>query len=164
MIWKEGISFPSFVYKELALKKLLLLIFLLHGGITFAQLQKPVKWSYSAKKINKQEAEVYLKATIQNGWHIYAMQVSGGPIPTSFHFSSSKSYRLIGKTLEPKPLIKYDKVLKKNLAFFENEVVFKQRIKLLRPKVVVSGLLEFMVCSDKSCLPAEEVAFKIPVS
>lgn len=146
------------------MKRLLLFILAMQSGITFAQLQKPVRWSYLSKKINKQEAEVYLKATIQNGWHIYSMQVSGGPIPTSFHFSPSKSYSLIGKTVQPKPLTKYDKVLQKNLTFFEREVVFKQHIKLLKPNVAVSGVLEFMVCSDKSCLPAEEVAFKIPVS
>lgn len=146
------------------MKRLLLFVFLIQSGIAFAQLNKPVSWSYKAVKINKQEAEVYLKATIQNGWHIYSMQVSGGPIPTSFRFSVSKAFQLIGKTIEPKPLTQYDKVIKKNLTFFEREVVFKQRIKLLQSKAVVSGVLEFMVCSDRSCLPAEEVAFKIPVS
>ncbi|SOD20244.1 protein-disulfide reductase DsbD domain-containing protein [Pedobacter xixiisoli] len=146
------------------MKRLILFVLLMQSGMAFAQLQKPVTWSYLSKKINKQEAEVYLKATIQNGWHIYSMQVSGGPIPTSFHFSPSKAYRLIGKTIAPTPLAKYDKVIQKKITFFEKEVVFKQRIKLLKPKVVVSGVLEFMVCSDKSCLPAEEVAFKIPVS
>lgn len=146
------------------MKRILLLFFLVNSGLAFGQLQRPVKWSYLSKKINTREAEVYLKATIQNGWHIYSMQVSGGPIPTSFRFSTSKSYHLIGNTVASKPLIKYDKVLKKNLTFFEREVVFKQRIKLLKPNVVVNGLLEFMVCSEKVCLPAEEVAFKIPVS
>ncbi len=146
------------------MKRLLLFVLLMQSGLAFAQLHKPVKWSYLSKKINEHEAEVYLKATIQNGWHIYSMRVSGGPIPTSFRFNPSKAYGLVGKVMEPTPLAKYDKVVKKNLAFFEREVVFKQRIKLLKPKVVVSGVLEFMVCSDKSCLPAEELAFKIPVS
>ncbi|MFN0255886.1 protein-disulfide reductase DsbD domain-containing protein [Pedobacter ureilyticus] len=146
------------------MKKLLVFIFLLQGGVVLAQLQRPVKWSYLAKKINSKEAEVFMKATVASGWHIYSMQVSGGPTKTSFNFNPSKSYSLIGKTLEPKPKVKYDKVLQKNLTFFEKEVVFKQRIKLHQPSAVVSGVLEFMVCSDKSCLPAEEVAFKIPVS
>lgn len=146
------------------MKKLLLLVLIIQSSLSYAQLQKPVRWSYLAKKVNKQEAEVYIKATVASGWHIYSMQVSGGPTKTSFSFTPSKSYSLIGKTLEPKPLVKYDKVLKKNLTFFEREVVFKQNVRLLKPNVVVSGVLEFMVCSDKSCLPAEEVAFKIPVS
>lgn len=146
------------------MKKLLLLVFFIQSSLGYAQLHKPVTWSYLAKKINKQEAEVYIKATVASGRHIYSMQVSGGPTKTSFSFTPSKSYALIGETLEPTPLVKYDKVLKKNLTFFEREVVFKQKVKLLKPNVVVSGILEFMVCSDKSCLPAEEVAFKIPVS
>lgn len=122
-----------------------------------------MKWSYFAKKINQQEAEVYIKATVARGWHIYAMQDSEGPTKTSFSFTPSSSYRLIGKILAPTPIIKFDKVLQKKLSYFENEVVFKQKIKLLKPKAVVSGVLEFMACSDKSCLPAEEVPFKIPI-
>lgn len=145
------------------MKKLLLFILLLAGNPAFAQLHKPVKWSYLAKKINKHEAEVYIKATVASGWHIYAMQVSEGPTKTSFNFTPSSSYRLIGKTLEPKPIVKFDKVLQKKLSYFEKEVVFKQKIKLLKPKAVVSGVLEFIACSDKSCLPAEEVPFKIPI-
>lgn len=123
-----------------------------------------MKWSYLAKKISKQEAKVFIKATVANGWHIYSMQVSGSPTKTSFNFTPSKSYSLIGKTLEPNPLVKYDKILQKNLTFFEREVVFTQKIKLLKSNVIVSGVLEFMACSDKSCLPAEEVVFKIPIS
>lgn len=145
------------------MRKLLLFAIILQSSVVCAQLYKPVKWSYLAKRLNKQEAEVHIKATVASGWHIYSMQVSGGPIKTSFNFTPSKSYNLIGKTLEPKPIAKYDKVLRKNLTFFEGEVVFKQKVKLLKPNVVVSGVLEFMVCSDKSCLPAEEIAFKIPV-
>lgn len=145
------------------MKKLLLFVLLLTSGTAFAQLHKPVKWSCFAKKINRQEAEIYIKATVANGWHIYAMQVSGGPTKTSFSFTPSSSYRLIGETLEPQPIVKFDKVLQKKLSYFEKEVVFKQKIKLLKPKAVVSGVLEFMACSDKSCLPAEELPFKIPI-
>jgi hypothetical protein len=49
----------------------------------FAQIHKPVKWTVASKKLNNKEAVVYVKATIQNGWHIYSQNVKdGGPIPT----------------------------------------------------------------------------------
>jgi hypothetical protein len=34
-----------------------------------AQIETPVKWSYAAKKINSKEAVVFIKATINDGWH-----------------------------------------------------------------------------------------------
>ena len=130
----------------------------------FAQLENPVTWQYAAKKINKQEAVIYIKATIASGWYIYAMQTNNGPTKTRFNFTPSKYYSLIGKTLQPKPAVKYDKYFKKNIAFFEREVTFKQKVKLLKNNAVISGILEFMTCNDKSCLPAEEIAFKIAVN
>jgi hypothetical protein len=50
---------------------------------TGPQVLSPVKWSYAAKKISQNEADIYLKATIDDGWHIYSTaQKDGGPIKT----------------------------------------------------------------------------------
>jgi hypothetical protein len=35
-----------------------------------AQILTPVHWSYGAKKISSTEAVVFIKATIDNGWHV----------------------------------------------------------------------------------------------
>lgn len=146
------------------MKSLLFFLMLIWCTPTVAQLHKPVKWSYASKKINKQEAVIYIKATIASDWYIYAMQANSAPTKASFNFTPSKSYGLIGKTLQPKPAVRYDKYFKKDIAFFEKEVTFKQKIKLLKNNVAVNGILEFMACSNKSCLPAEEVAFKIVIN
>ena len=37
---------------------------------SFAQILKPVKWSYASKRINDNEAIVFIKATMEKGWHI----------------------------------------------------------------------------------------------
>src|SRR6476660_9942665 len=93
----------------------------------FAQLENPVTWSYAAKKISNTEAVVYLKATIEDDWHIYSQNIkAGGPNKTAFCFASSKDYSLIGKPSEPKPITKYEKVFKMDVLYFENEVVFQQ--------------------------------------
>ena len=142
----------------------LLLFLLLSGFFAHAQLLDPVKWSYHSKKLKNNEAEIYMKASIASGWHIYAMQFNEPPMRTSFRFKPSPSYALIGKVKAPRSTAKYDKNFKKNLYFFEKEVVFTQKIKLLKAKGFVNGVLEFMACNDKSCLPAKEVSFQIPVS
>ena len=148
------------------MKKMFLLItgLILTIG-AYAQIEKPVKWSYAAKKISNTEAVVLLKATIQGGWHIYSVNLKdGGPIKTSFTFSPSKEYALIGKVSEPAPQTKYEKSFSMNVTYFENSVVFQQKIKLKSVKAtVVKGQLEYMTCNDKKCLPPEDVDFSIPL-
>lgn len=130
----------------------------------FAQIEKPVTWSYAAKKVSKTEAIIYLKATIDNSWHIYSQDMKdGGPIKTTFTFSPSKDFSLIGKTIEPKPIKKYESTFKMNVNYFEKAVVFQQKIKLNKATTTVKGVVEFMVCNDTKCLPPEEVEFSIPV-
>jgi len=148
------------------MKKLLLLIAVLVISTgAFAQIEAPVKWSYAAKRLSKTEAVVLLKATIQSGWHIYSQNVKdGGPIKTTFTFKPSKDYAPAGKATEPAAITKFEKVFGMNVSYFENAVVFQQKIKLKSPKAsAVSGSVEFMTCNDKKCLPPESVDFTIPL-
>ena len=119
-----------------------------------SQILKPVKWSYLAKKTSKTEATLLIRATIDNGWHIYSQNIAdGGPIKTSFSFTPAKTFAVVGKTIEPKPVTK-----------FEKTVTFQQKVKLTGGKTVIKGSVEFMVCDDHQCLPPETVEFSIPVS
>lgn len=130
----------------------------------FAQIEKPVTWSYAAKKVSKTEAVLYIKATIEDKWHIYSQNIKdGGPVKTTFSFSPSKDFGLVGKTTEPKAVVKYESTFKMNVSYFENSVIFQQKIKLNKATTVVKGKVEFMVCNDKQCLPPEEVEFSVPV-
>lgn len=147
------------------MKKIILLtLFTLGSFSLYAQILVPVKWSYAAKKINDKEAIVLLKATIDQGWHIYSQQVTdGGPVPTSFRFDAAKNYQLIGQTGESKPQTKYEKTFGMEVKFFEKSALFQQKVKLLSGNVIVKGKLEYMVCNDQKCLPPEEINFSIPV-
>ncbi|MDB5123644.1 MAG: sugar transporter [Mucilaginibacter sp.] len=147
------------------MKKLLFLTALIAMSAgAFAQIEAPVKWSYASKKISSTEAIVFLKATMQKGWHIYSLNVEDGPIKTSFDFSPSKEYSLIGKPSEPKPISHYDKNFKINVTYFENTVIFQQKIKLKSPKAsVIKGKLEYETCNDIKCLPPEDLDFSIPL-
>ena len=130
----------------------------------FAQLDEPVSWSYVAKKTSATEATVYIKASIEENWHLYSQTVKpGGPNKTIFTFAKSKDYTLVGGTTEPKPISKFEKVFNMNVPYFTDEVVFQQKIKLNKGATTVKGKVEFMVCDDKKCLPPNEIAFSVPV-
>ncbi|MEO6523043.1 MAG: protein-disulfide reductase DsbD N-terminal domain-containing protein [Mucilaginibacter sp.] len=129
-----------------------------------AQILTPVKWSYGFKSISKVEVVVFLKATIDQGWHVYSQTVKdGGPVKTSFTFTPSAAYTLVGKTIEPQPIIKFEKVFGMDVRYFEREVVFQQKIKLKTGRVTVKGQLEYMTCNDRKCLPPDDVEFHIDV-
>ena len=130
----------------------------------YSQILKPVTWSYAAKRNSATEATLYIKATIDEGWHLYSQFVKdGGPIKTTFDFPAAKTYVLVGKTTEPKPITKYEPTFRMDVGYFEKSVIFQQKIKLNSKNIVVKGSLEFMVCNDKQCLPPEQIAFSIPV-
>jgi thiol:disulfide interchange protein DsbD len=149
------------------MKKLLFLaaLWIISLG-AYAQIETPVKWSYGAKKISSTEAVIFIKATIQSGWHIYSINVKdGGPIKTSFTFAPSKEYALIDKVAEPTPLTKYEKAFSMNVSYFENSVIFQQKIKLKSANTtVVKGQLEYMTCNDKKCLPPEDLDFSVSIA
>jgi len=147
------------------MKKLLLLMtVLLISAASYAQIESPVKWSYAAKKLNSNEAVIFLRATIQDGWHIYSLNVGdGGPIKTSFKFTPSKEYALVGTVSEPAPIKKYEDAFKMNVTYFEKTVTFQQKIKLKGKVSAIKGQLEYMTCNDKKCLPPEDVDFSIPL-
>ncbi|KIA91588.1 sugar transporter [Pedobacter kyungheensis] len=131
---------------------------------SYSQILKPVTWSYAAKKTSPTTATIFIKATIDRGWHLYSQFVKdGGPVKTTFTFPAAKDFTLIGKTIEPKPVTKYEATFKMDVSYFENSVVFQQKVKLTGKNAVVKGSVEFMVCDDKQCLPPEQVDFSVPV-
>ncbi|WP_374163912.1 protein-disulfide reductase DsbD N-terminal domain-containing protein [Arcticibacter sp. MXS-1] len=145
-------------------KVLLASLAVLFSTLVNAQILKPVKWAYASKRLSKTEAVVLIKATIEDGWHIYSQNVAdGGPIATSFTFSPAKTYSLKGKTVEPAPVSKFEKTFNMNVKYFEKSVIFQQRVVLKAGQPVIKGKLEYMACNDSKCLPPEEVEFSVPV-
>ncbi len=145
-------------------KALLLLFFTATAFLTKAQVYHPVHWSYAAKRLNKTEAIVLIKADIESPWHIYStVQHDGGPIKTSFAFSKPTDYELAGNITEPRPITKYEDAFKMNVLYFEHSAIFQQKIKLNTGKTIVKGSVKFMCCNDKQCLAPEVISFSIPV-
>lgn len=145
-------------------KIFVLLAFLFAGILASAQVISPVKWSYAAKKDKNGTATVFLKATIEPPWHIYSVnQKPGGPAKTSFTFVPSKDYTLVGRLDEPTPISRFEEVFGLTVNYFEKSVVFSQRIKLKANETLVKGKVSFMACTNKECLPPDEVEFSIPI-
>lgn len=143
---------------------LLLLISIFALTDTSAQIQRPVKWSFSCDRKDA-DGTLVLKAKIDKGWHLYGQNIpAGGPIPTSFKFNPDKKFALSGKTAEPAAEEVYDPNFDMKVTYFADEAVFRQKVRFTSGEsFVISGTVEFMVCNDQMCLPPDEVEFEIQV-
>ncbi|MCE9538461.1 MAG: thioredoxin family protein [Bacteroidetes bacterium] len=131
-----------------------------------AQIFDPVKWDFSSNKISDCEYELIINAKLDGNWHLYGQKSYGdeGPIPTSFHFTKSSNYELIGKAKESKLIKKFEPVWNFELQFFEHNAVFTQKIKINSDKPFeIKGNLEFMVCNESQCLPPTTKDFNFKV-
>lgn len=146
-------------------KYLLLALTVLGFAGAFAQ-EKPVSWTFTAKKIAEKTYEVHLTATITGDWHLYSQNVGvDGPVPTTFSFTKNPLLTLDGKPKELGKLIKKkEDVWDGVVNYYEHNVNFVQVVKVKgAAKTNLAGKVEFMVCNDEKCLPPAEVAFSVNV-
>ena len=140
---------------------------LLFSNILFAQIQNPVSWSATSKKIADKTYEIHLTANIDNGWHTYSQTTpDGGPVPTSITFTKNPLLTLDGKTKEVGKLEKhYEPLFGVDVKQFSEKVDFVQTIKLKAPvKTSVNLAVEFEVCNDKQCMPPSTRKFTVALN
>jgi len=148
------------------MKRFLLLAFsMLTAGFVFAQAENPVAWSFSSKKINDNVYEVHIKATLQNGWHLYSQKQPKDAIaqPTVISFTKHPLIEFDGSVKEVGKLEKFvDKELDVSANQYSNSVTFVQKVKLKgKAKTNVMGKLEYQVCTDEKCLPSKTINLSI---
>jgi thiol:disulfide interchange protein DsbD len=127
-----------------------------------AQIYDPVKWSFELKDLPSAEKEIVFKANIEDGWHMYDMNLpEGGPVSTSISFEILQGAELIGKVVASvSPTEVFDNQFDMNIRWFEHTVSFTRKIKITDfKKFRLSGEVEYMVCNDEKCLPPERVPF-----
>ena len=146
-------------------KYLSVLILFFTISSAFAQIDNPVQWSWTAKKVADRTYELHMTANINGKWHIYAQEAGEGPEPTTFSFANNPLVKLEGKVKEIGKLEKsYDPNFKSTLKFYGEKVDFIQKVKLKSSvATVVKGTVIYMVCDDKKCLPPKEIPFSIKV-
>jgi thiol:disulfide interchange protein len=148
------------------LRKILFIILLsAPSAFLCAQIYDPVSWDFGYEKKGDNKYELIFTATIEKGFHIYAMDVpKGGPIPTSFTFDSLPGYVLEGK---PEEITKPDEVFDEAFGFkiktISNKAEFRQMITGIKPAFTVKGTVSFMSCNNQTCSPPKDVDFTIDI-
>jgi len=130
-----------------------------------ALAQDPVHWSLAAASKDPIAAgrrfDAALKATIDKGWHLYALdEPAGGPPATTVSLPPSKTFLLAGAVSAPPGVRTLDPNFNVETEFFEDEVTF------LLPLRVAAGTADgrytlevtstWVTCNDRLCLPPTE--------
>lgn len=129
-----------------------------------AQVQNPVHWTFTAKKLNTTTYEIHLTGVIDAGWHTYSQTTpDGGPVPTAITFSANPLVTLVGKPAEVGKLDRhFEKLFGVDVKQFSGKVDFVQRVTLKKPvRTNISGTVDFMVCNDHECLPPSNQTFSV---
>ena len=131
-------------------------------GMVNAQLMDPVKFKSALTTDDKGGGEIVFSGTIQSGWHVYSVNLgSGGPIEASFHAEKLQGVELVGKLrAEGKEISQFDPMFNATLRYFENSVRFVQKVRFTAKHYDIDCYLEYGACSDKVCMPPEEVPFR----
>lgn len=126
-----------------------------------AQMQDPVHFSVSQKKVAPDEIEVTFSGKIDAGWHVYSTALpADGPISATITTEKNEGAAPKGSLgHRGKEINQYDNMFGMNLRFFENSVTFYQRYKLTGKAYHVKGYLEYGSCNDEMCMPPTQVEF-----
>ncbi|SVC85457.1 uncharacterized protein METZ01_LOCUS338311, partial [marine metagenome] len=143
------------------MKKILVIIFTIASVCVSAQIFDPVSWEFTQHHLSDNEIELQFKASIEDKWHVYSQFIEGdGPVPTEFTFITAAGYELVDAINEGKSIEEFDPNFEMILKYFEHEVIFTQKIKVISSEdFKIEGNVYFMVCDEKQCLPPEEVEF-----
>ncbi len=138
---------------------------LIHIAFVNAQVLEPVAWSFKSEKTAENNYDIIMTATIDDTWHLYAMDLpEGGPVATSFTFESPRDYSLEGKPVAiNQPEVKFDNSFGMDIGMHSGTVEFRQKITVSKLPVTVSGFVTFMSCDDSQCLPPRDVEFSVNI-
>lgn len=145
-------------------KSVILSIAILFSGVCFSQVKYPVKWLFSAKKINATTYEVHLTANVDEEWHIYSQTTpDGGPAATSVSFTKNPLIIMDGETREAGKLEQhFEPLFGVDVKQFSGKVDFVQTVKLKnKVRTSLNGTIAFMICNDHECMPPTKQKFSI---
>ena len=143
------------------MKRVLSLAFGLVAALTSAYGQKldPIQWTLTsevAKAPPGATVPLHLKATFQEGWHLYSLTTpAGGPIPTTAQLADNPAVKGV-KLYQPPPIRQFDKNFNLDTETFEHQVDLPLTVDLMpdaKGSIELTANVRYQACNDRQCLP-----------
>ena len=142
-----------------------LLIFMFVCAIAYTQpgMTNPVKVSVERRVVSGQPdlIDLVFSFAIDEGWHVYGPENSGGPIAMTFNAETLEGCKKEGALkLSPAPKRVEDPLFECEVTFVEKSAKATQRLRLTGGKWKAEGYLQYGACNDENCMPPTNVEFK----
>jgi thiol:disulfide interchange protein len=143
------------------MKRVLSFAFVLLAAIAAANAQKldPIQWTLTSdvtKAPAGSSVPLHLKATFQEGWHLYSLTTpQGGPIPTTAGLADNPAVKS-AKLYQPPPNRQFDKNFNLDTETFEKQVDLPLTADLApdaKGSVELTANVRYQACNDHQCLP-----------
>ena len=140
------------------MKRILFTIFAVFSALA---MNAQITFTPSIKQTAPDEITISFSGTIASGWHVYSPTESNGPTPATFNIDKIEGAKVSGPLKANKAATKkYEDMFGAEVSYYENSVVFSQKLKLTGETYSVEGYFEFGACNDESCMPPTAVDFK----
>jgi thiol:disulfide interchange protein len=136
-----------------------------------AQKLDPIQWALTSE-VSKAPAgssvPLHLRATFQEGWHLYSLTTpKGGPIPTTAELAGNPAISG-SKLYQPPPERQFDKNFNLDTETFEKSVdlpLSAEISKTAKGTVELTAQVRYQACNDRQCLPPRKktAAFTIAI-
>ncbi len=129
-----------------------------------AQMIGPVKSSVEQKPVSGKAdmADLVFTFDIDDGWHVYGPDNSGGPTPMTIKFETLEGAEPTGALrLSPAPQRIMDPIFECEVTFVERRATATQRLKLKGGDWKAVGYLTYGACNEENCMPPTNVEFDL---
>jgi len=125
--------------------------------------KKTTSWTFDVSKTEVNtgdEIELIFKVRVIDDWYIYSSDIpeGTGPNNTIVVFEENGTFEVVGDLIPINPEKKFDNIWDADVTFFVGNGEFRQKIKVLKKDLFISGTLDFQTCTDVDglCIPFEE--------
>ena len=129
------------------------------AATVYGQKLDPIQWTLTSEVTKAPPGAtvpLHLKATFQEGWHLYSLTTpAGGPIPTTAALAENPTVKG-SKLYQPPPIRQLDKNFNLDTETFEKEVDLPLAVELApdaKGSVELAANVRYQACNDRQCLP-----------
>ncbi len=134
------------------------------GGVVNGQFMQPVSWEVSSQMTDDSHGVVVMKASIENGWHMYSHELdpSAGPSPLQVKWDKLEGVELNGALKsDKKPHVQFDSMFNAELSWWTGTVVVSQEFTATAKNFAIEGTIRYSACDDENCIPPTKETFSL---
>lgn len=130
------------------------------GNIS-AQILKPAKWKFEAKKVKGNEYQLVFHLNLEKGWHIWSLSPGGDgyQIVPSVEYDNNALVQSTGALAEKGKVTSGTMAgIKGIVNYLSGTVDYTQTVMTTAP-TKLTGRFTYQVCDDKQCLAPADAEF-----